>query len=357
MVQWVQDDPINQIHAQAFTEDGTSITAPTHRILRYSPVISGLMLYQFRATIYMLGLQLANSWGSILYPLHLYHALQQENLLSPRQAPVESWDDMYVVEAILGRDSFYVGSQLPQNRREYVKKLGLQIGISANFFTKSKSSRALNFHNLVSKGVSRGIKRDCAPVSDMFIDRYVLNTGQVDWTPEHVDRVIYRSLFDVVEWGQTGLLYLDPITDPDRLRERKRNIAAEEAGKRAATATGARTAPGKLITNLYLALAAESATLRFPYLTLHRAAWGFLRAAREACGPTLLQMYGPMHLEEDETLLPHIVTSIFMAMDLGDDRLLVKACEVLKDQYVASVSYLSLIYFLQRQTLCSAVHC
>lgn len=329
-MQWIHDDPIYQAHPQAFSEEGTSFPASIHRVLRYSPVISGLMLYQFRATIYILGLKLADSWGSIVYPVHLYHALQQENLLSPQKAPAESWDDMYIVEAILGRDSFYVGSKLPQNQGDYLRKLGLQIGISASAFTRSKSRRVLNSNNVMSKAGARGIKKDCASVSDMFIDRYVLKTGQVDWTPDHVDRVLSRSLYDVVECEQSGVPSVNRITDPDRLRERKRNIAAEAAGKRAA-APGARTAPAKLITSLFLALEAESPTLRFPYLTLHRAAWGVLRATREACGPVLLQMYGPDDLE-DETLLPQVVTAIFMALEMEDDRLLVKAGEAVKDQ-------------------------
>lgn len=304
-----------------------------HRLLKYSPVISGLMLYQFRATVYRLGLRVADGWGSILYPLHLYSALLKENLVSPGQAPEECWDDMYAAEGLLGRDSFFVGSQLPQNRREYVTKLGLQIGVSANTFAfmRRKGGRAVNLDNIASKSGRRGIKLDAAAVSDMFFDRYVRNTGQVDWTPEHVDRVISRSMWDVVRQGESNLIHIESITDPEKLRERKKKIAADEAGKKVARPGAARTAPGELVTKLFLSLAAEAHTMMFPYMTLHRAAWVVLHAVEEACGPKLLQMYGCCD-SEDESLLPQVVTTIFMALDSGDDRLILKAAEAVKEQ-------------------------
>lgn len=306
------------------------LITPIHRVLRYSPVISGLMLYYFRAFTYKIGLGFVDAGSSIVCPLHLYNALEKEKLLSPQQVLAESWDDMTVAKAILGNDSFYVGSQLPHNRDDYIKKLVLQLGISATAFTKSKNPRIWDERKLTSKNGGRGVKRDCAPVSDMFFDRYVRNTGQVDWTPEHVERVISRSLYEVVEADQKGFVSVD-IKDPDRLRERKRNLAAEAAGKRAATATATRIAPNELISTLFLVLGAESVTMVFPYMALQRAAWGVLQAVREACRPLLLQHFSPKQLEDEERL-PQVVISILVTLAKGDDRLLIKAGEAVKDQ-------------------------
>lgn len=329
MVQHIQDDPIHQINVRAFANHGMTFTAPIHRILRYSPVISGLMLYKFRVKMYRIGLQVVDSWGSVIYPLHLYHALRKEELLAPWKAPAESWGDLDAVETLLSRDSFYVGSKLAQDRDDYLKTLAIQIGIGATAFAKSESGRTPKRGKVRSKGGRRRIKGDRAPVSEMFIDRYVRNTGQVDWTPEHVDRVISRSLYDVAQSEQSGWVSAELIRDPDRLRERKRNIAAEAAGKR--TAASKRTQPGELITTLYHALAAETMSMAFPYLTVHRAAWGILHAVRDSCDPVLLELYGIGRLE-DEGHLPHVVTSIFLALKDGDDRLFVKAGEAVKDQ-------------------------
>ncbi|KAI7774884.1 hypothetical protein LA080_007709 [Diaporthe eres] len=332
-IKWVQDDPIHKAKVKVFSQSGIPCTAPIHRILKYSPVISGLMLYHFRAETYDVGLAVANAWGSIAYPLHLYTALQQENLLSPHQVSSESWDDMSVVLTLLSEDSFYVGAELPKNPQDYFKKFCLQMGTTASAFTNSKQKRTRNLENLLSKSGPRGIKADCAPVSDMFADRYLRNTGQVDWTPEHVDSVVSRSLWEE-EWSEEeGTLLLGQIDDPEKLRERKRKIAAGTAGKprgKKTTAEGARMPPDRLIRALVLSLQAESLTLAFPYLTLHRTAWGVLRALREACEPLLLELYGPAYMERENR--PWVVGWIFMALVEGDPRLFVKAGEAFKEQ-------------------------
>lgn len=293
------------------------------------------MLYHFRAETYDVGITVANAWGSVAYPLHLYTALQQEKLLSPREVPSGSWDDMDVVLTSLGEDSFYVGGELPKNPQGYFKKFCLQMGTTAAAFTKSKQKRARNLENLLSKGGPRGIKADCTPVSDMFADRYVRNTGQVDWTPEHVDRVVSRSLYEEEGSEAEGSLVLGQIDDPEKLRERKKKIAAaaagKSAGKKKTAAEGARMPPDRLIRALVLSLQAESLTLAFPYLTLHRTAWNMLRAMREACEPLLLELYGPAYLER-ESQLPWVVGWIFMALVEGDPRLFVKAGEAFRDQ-------------------------
>lgn len=332
MLQWIQDDPVLQAKVRVFSQSGIPCTSPIHRILKYSPVISGLMLYHFRAETYDVGIAVANAWGSIAYPLQLYTALQQENLLSP--VPSESWDDMAVVLANLGEDSFYVGAELPKNPLDYFKNFCLQMGTTVSAFTKSKQKRTRNLENLLSKGGPRGIKADCAPVSDMFVDRYLRNTGQVDWTPEHVDNVVSCSLWEEEGSEQDGTVFLGQIDDPKKLRERKRKIAAAAAGRptgKKTTAEGARMPPDRLIRALVLSLQAESLTLAFPYLTLHRTAWGMLRALRDACEPLLLELYGPAYMER-ENQLPWVVGWIFMALVEGDPRLFAKAGEAFKDQ-------------------------
>lgn len=332
MLQWAQDDPVHKAKVRVFSKSGIPCTAPIHRILKYSPVVSGLMLYHFRAETYDVGIAVANAWGSIAYTLQLHTALQHEKLLSPTEEP---WDDIAVVLGNLGGDSFYVGGETPDNPLDYFKKFCLQMGTTASAFSSSKQKRTRNLENLLSKKGPRGIKPDCAPVSDMFADRYLRNTGQVDWTPEHVDSVVSRSLFEEEGSDEDGTLILGQIDDPGKLRERKRRIAAAAAGRagdsKKTAAEGARMPPDRLIRALVLALQAESLTLAFPYLTLHRVTWGVLRALREACEPLLLELYGPGYMER-ENQLPWVVGWIFMALVEGDSRLFVKAGEAVKDQ-------------------------
>ncbi|KAK2601422.1 hypothetical protein N8I77_010872 [Diaporthe amygdali] len=306
-IKWVQDDPVHKAKTKVFSKMGVPCASPLHRILRYSPVISGLMLYHFRAETYDVGIAVANAWGSIAYPLHLYTALRQEKLLSSRQVPSECWEDMDVVLALLGEDSFYVGAELPKNPHDYFTKFCLQMGTTASAFTNSKNKRTRNLENLLSRAGPRGIKEDCAPVSDMFVDRYLRNTGQVDWTPEHVDNIVARSLYEEEGSEEDGTLVLGQIEDSEKLRERKRAVSNKKTA-----ASGARMPPDRLIRALVLALQAESLTLAFPYLSLHRDAWRMLRAG--------------------ENQLPWVVGWIFMALVEGDARLFVKAGEAVKDQ-------------------------
>lgn len=310
---------------------GDQHNVPKHRILNHSPVISGLLLYHFRTTTYLLSLRRANSSGSITFPLHLYTALKHEKVLSPQEVPAESWEDMVMVLAILGKDSFYVSSELPKDPVDYIKMLALQMGTTATLFSKNKHKRLFNPETGLSKGGARRIKGDCAPVSDMFIDRYVRNTGQVDWTPEHVDRVISRSLHEEVKSGEDFTIIFNQIRDPVQRRERKRNIAAEAAGKKTSTAAGARLSPEQLIKSLAVALQAESLTLVFPYLTLQRAAWGMIQATRDACETFLLDLYGPAHANT-ELQLAWVVSRILSELASGNDRLLVRAGAAVKEQ-------------------------
>ncbi|KAG8157275.1 hypothetical protein KVR01_012983 [Diaporthe batatas] len=327
-IKWVQEDPVHNVKAKVFGQ--SAITAPAHRILKYSPVLSGLILYHFRAQTYDLGLTVANAWGSVAYSLHLYNALQQERLLSPPGSSAETWEDMDLALTILNEGSFFVGAELPKNPQDYFKKFCLQMGTTASAFMKIKHKRMRNLEDLHSKKGPRGIKEDCAPVSGMFVDRYVHNTGQVDWTPEHVDQIVSCSLFEEEGKDEDGKVLLGQIDDPEKLRERKRNIAAGRVGKKT-TAAGARMPPDRLIRALTLALHAESITLAFPYLTLHRTSWRMLRALREGCEPLLLRRYGPEYMER-ESQLPWLVGWTFMALAEGDTGIFVKAADTLKEQ-------------------------
>lgn len=285
------------------------------------------MLYKHRAIMYDLGLSVANAWGSIAFSMHLCIALSQENLLS-LYAPEYSWDDMIAVMTLVGKDSFYVGSELPKSPENYLKKLCLQMGMTAVAFSNSKDKRLPRHEKSISKGRARLIKDDCAPVSDMFFNRYVRNTGQVDWTPDHVDRVLSRSLHFEDASEDDGIFVLTQTRDPQIRRERKRELAFEASSKKA---TAARMSPERLIRSLALVLQMESLTMAFPYLTLHRAARDVLHEVREACGPLLAESYGPAYSFREDNL-PAVVTCIFTSLVEGDDRLFVRAGEVVNDQ-------------------------
>lgn len=287
------------------------------------------MLYRYRTTMYNLSLGLVNAMGSITCSAHLCNALRQEKIMPQLDSHEDSWEDITAAMALLGTDSFFVGFDLPSNRENYIKNLLLQMGLTVSTFSNGKDKHRQTHKGVKSKGKVRGIKRDCAPVSDMFYDRYVRNTGQVDWTPEHVDRVLSRALHTEEGSEEEGSLVLRQTRDPEKLREHKRNNEFKASKK---TENAARMSPEQLIRSLTSALEMESLTVAFPYLALHRATWGVLHKVREACKPFLVEKKYASEWIVEEDKLPSVVCIILSELVKGDDRLFVKAGEVVRDQ-------------------------
>lgn len=331
---WIKQDPVYKFKAEAYQRNGARAACPPHRITKYSPVISGLLLYHFRAEMWDIGIAVANCWGSITYSQHLYVAMQKQGLMGRSEdanPEADSWRDMDLVLGMLGAGNFFVGAELPSTPEDAFKKFCLQVGTTVSAFTNRKNTREkkpMKFSELYSKAGPRCIKDTC-PVSCMFMDRYLRNTGQVDWTPEHVDKVISLSQFEEEGSEEDGHLILGQIDDPEKLREKRRKAAGKSVKNRKTVVEGARLRPEELVRSLVLALQPESIEMTFPYLTMHRAAWTMLCAVREACDPLLREMFGPEYLER-ENQMPWVVGWVLMALYLGDSTLLQKAAEVVR---------------------------
>lgn len=162
--------------------EGVAPAMPLHRLTKYSPIVSGLMLYHFRAQMYDMGITVANAWGSITYPLHLYVAMIQEGFMTDSEKSEEGWRDLDIVLDLLDDSNFFVGGELPKDPDGYLNKFCLQMGTTASALGKIKQDRMKDFSDLCSRAGPRGIKYG-APVSTKFNARYVENTKQVDWTP------------------------------------------------------------------------------------------------------------------------------------------------------------------------------
>ncbi|CEI70950.1 hypothetical protein FVEN_g9682 [Fusarium venenatum] len=300
-LQWFGQDPVflaKQIVSQGAA--GLATESGRHRILVHSPILCGLMLYHFRAKMYNLGIAIMNAWGSITYPAHLYNALQNEGLLEGR------WIDMDVVQTLLGSSNLFVGEQ-SENRQGYLKRFLLQMGYSASTFAVAGNrllQRPGRHHDLASRAGPRCIK-DGAPVSCMFVERYVKGSGKDDLSPEHVDQIIWRSRFQEEGSETNNTLMLTPIDDREELRKKRQPRQGKMSGE-------AQLPPGELLRSLVLALGAETLEFSFPYLLMHRQCWKFLRLVKDACDFTLKQLYTATYIEK-ESELPFVVGYIFMA--------------------------------------------
>ncbi|KAK7959077.1 uncharacterized protein PG986_003931 [Apiospora aurea] len=293
-VDWIGKDPPRQVQARMYQKFGMlPPDTECHRVFRMSPVMSGLVLYNFRQRYHEVGLTVADAWGSIQYCQHLYNALRKEKLVKG------DWADMNVVYTILGKESFFIGGEAPATVADYFKKFCLQMGTSAAAMTGKRRKNT----PLASNAGPRGLK-SVAPVLSMFKARYVENTGQVDLTPEHVDQIIDMSLFEE-EPGQEGLFA--QIEDPAKRKEKQ-----EQKPRRKKAVEGGKMTTEQLIKPLMMALHAETLEFAFPYLHFHRWCWRLLRAVKETADGLLRQLYTPNYLER-ENQLPWVVGWIFMA--------------------------------------------
>ncbi|OBR02126.1 Ank-repeat protein mbp1 [Colletotrichum higginsianum IMI 349063] len=95
LIKWMGEDPVHGAKAELYARMGRTVPSEmeVHRILIYSPVLSGLFLFRLRAEMYDVGLAVANAWGSITYTAHLYNALQRTGLWGSRPPPSQDAAD------------------------------------------------------------------------------------------------------------------------------------------------------------------------------------------------------------------------------------------------------------------------
>ncbi|KAJ0167056.1 hypothetical protein CTA2_4618 [Colletotrichum tanaceti] len=305
IIQWMGKDPVHGAKAKVYARTGMPVPREmeAHRILIYSPVLSGLFLFRLRTEMYDVGLAVANAWGSITYTAHLYNAMQKSRLLDV------PWPDMEITLSILGDSNIWVGDERPETNGDCFRKFCLQMGVSAASFTQNRRRNAA----VASRAGPRGIK-DGAPVSSMF-GAQVCSGADVEWTPELLDDIVARSAYQLEGSADAGDLIMTQIDDPqelrakNRLRQQKAN--AEAAGKGRGAAAGG-LVPEELISTLVMALNCESLEMAFPYLVMHRWCWGLLRSIKDSCDPVLREIYTPAYMEK-ESELPWVVGYILMA--------------------------------------------
>ncbi|KAH6688328.1 hypothetical protein F5X68DRAFT_255210 [Plectosphaerella plurivora] len=294
-IRWVHSDPIHQEKTRVRKSEGVSSAEgmQPQLLLSSSPVLAGLWLFRFRARSWNMGIVVNQTWGSIIYSAHLYNAMEIEKVIGDLD---NGWSDMDIAQSIFGPQNFFIGNH-PKTRPEYLKKFLLSIGMSAAAF--AQSGRAEGRKLLVaSKAGPRVLKGDAA-VSKMFFPRYLERSGQIDWTPEHVNEIISRSGWETQESEEFG---------PSLVQSHKPlKTRQQEAAK------SSPVSPPELIEKLTTSLHVESMELSFLYLKMHCKCWKFLRAIRDACDPTLCKAFGPAYLVK-EPQLPCVVGWIFQAL-------------------------------------------
>ncbi|KAI1101578.1 hypothetical protein F4804DRAFT_315490 [Jackrogersella minutella] len=275
-VQYILSDPMKKYERLPGRNPGS---VEPNRVLKMSPVLSGVMLYHFQSEMWDVGIALANAWGSITYSLHLYNALQKEKLVS------KTWRDMDLVRKLLGNENFFVDDP-PKNFADYFEKFCLQVGIPAVTFISWHQGKA----ELPSQLEPRGIRNNSL-VSAMFMESYQWGYGRVDWTIENTGKVI----------GSQELQ-----TDRERLT-RKGKI--KETANHSTDTETAKFHPDQLLVAVMYRLQKETTVLALPYLAMHLECCSFLQAVRNRCDPLLRKLYPEAHVKDNE--LPFMLGWMF----------------------------------------------
>ncbi|KAI0116556.1 hypothetical protein GGR51DRAFT_555581 [Nemania sp. FL0031] len=304
-----------------------------NRILRMSPVLSGLVLFKYRAEVRDIAFTVVNAWGSVTYTAHLFNALSSEKLLFGEDDDANSrplWPDMAVLRSLMLEDEQLFVGGAPSNAADYFARFCLQVGTTVNAFVGRKEKRK---GPLASKAGPRGIKPETiSPVTSMFIDRYVRKTGQVNWTAEHVERVVEASQWETEGSEEDHTLTMGKLTKEELARKK----AQEKQKGKKPLAKPPRLTPQELIESLTRALHTESSEFAFPLLTMHRSCWRLLRAVRQQCDGVLRELFTPAYLER-ETELPFVVGWIFMAAATGglpDKRPMIAAARAVRREVI-----------------------
>lgn len=303
IIQWMGQDPVHTAKAKAFTRMGMPVPMDMerHRVLLHSPVLTGLYLFRLRSEMYEIGIAVANAWGSITYPAHLYNAMSNEDLLEGQ------WADMDVLLTILGDSNIWVGGERPKTSTDCFQKFCLQMGVSAAAFTQNRRRNTA----VASRAGPRGIKEG-VPVSSMFRNP-ITTKSDMRWTPELLDDIIARSAFESDGSVENGNLVMTQIDDTAELRDKER-LRQQKAKNRASgkDKTVHQLDPEKLVETLVLALNNESLELAFPWLLVHRWFWGILKKVKESCDADLRARYTFAYMGK-ESELPWVIGYILMA--------------------------------------------
>lgn len=277
-----------------------------HRLLRYSPLLSGLLQFVFCSWYRQHSFRLAAESGTIICAQHLYRALAIH-----QQDEATQWPDMELVQKIMSSDKFYTGGAVPKSFDQSWTLLSLQLGVSPTAFALDLRRTTKIF----SKAGPRCL-RPPADVLTLFEERYVKLQGQLrPLDMIHVERIVRQSRYTLREvqdphFPSIPVLMKVPILDEDTLRDKAREAvmffgdgdAASKLKRQAVSSTKPTTQPeirlsvtsdgvgdslSALLTELILSTEAESAEYNFPFLPMYRQCFMLLRSVQDNCVSTL----------------------------------------------------------------------
>lgn len=284
MAYWCATDPL-QVERTRLGQP----TGENFRLFQWHPLFCGLLLYRFKMLYQEAGIIFVGAWGSVLYSIHLYNALQQENLLTAR------WADLDMLQAI--HPESWVGGP-PRTSDEYIKRFCLSMGYSAANFAKNRRDQRPR----ASKNGPKGLTEQ-GSVALMFKQRFCHGSKQIDMTQADL-----RTIVEKAQWGADT----DGDSSYDIMKDVTRDLVRSPSQRTQGHQSHEYMSAETLLLKLRLALQGEGPEITFDYFLTHRTCWLLLTNIKKACADQLRNLFGTGCIEH-ENQLPWMVGYIFLA--------------------------------------------
>ncbi|KAJ3053712.1 hypothetical protein HK097_003563 [Rhizophlyctis rosea] len=281
------------------------------------------------------GLAMADSWGSILYTSHLYHA----GIVAGELAE-EAWKDMEWVMSIHGRERIFKG-KVPKNAVEAMTSYHLMMGTSpVAMGARSGKKKGKKGGREADKGWMHSLHgphglEDASPVAKLFRGRF--SGGRKPGATPLTVEVIGELLDGLKKKDRTAVQSVVESTDV--------TVPLQNRWKSHHTLS-----PLQLLQLLRASLQTETVVISFSYISLHTRSLRILRAIRDANHEYFLSKFGEGYLE-NESQLSNVVGWILMIisesekfMDVSGvgkgarrqdvsvrSKVLVTACEIMRE--------------------------
>ena len=181
VAEWVNKDIVSNAvrkHSRQRPEDIGAVVPP-FLLLKYHPLLCGLMTYWLNLSIQDFGISLTNAYDTILSAAHLYNAARQSKLL-----PV-AWPDMEYLISIHSEQRLFIGG-LPTSSEDFLKRYQLALGASVLNFARNR--RAKKTQESLNNGGARRLRKTY-PIHDIFRGRYCAMDNRSNLAIEKVDAV------------------------------------------------------------------------------------------------------------------------------------------------------------------------
>ncbi|KAM0444588.1 hypothetical protein ACHAQK_002084 [Fusarium lateritium] len=295
---WFLNDPLHMARTKAMGNDpeGLEELANTgkHRLLRRSPILSGLALYYYRAETHEVGLKATNAWGSPIPSAQLCDAANSNCI----------WTDVQPLFKMFGEGQFHLGDEVAKYK-DYEARYMVQIGGSGSPLTDRIPPEHSNADE--PSRANGLILHSRASIHRHLKDRYQKNGKPMNWSAECIREIMARA-----ESKEDA---------KKKKRSRKKNKTTAPVFNK-----DVRLAPTELLLRLNAAMENEMEELAFPYLIMHRFSWTLLSTIKSIYEPLLEDIYGPMGLKDWQ--IPFAIGAILKLVDEGypsDDSELLQA--------------------------------